>query len=99
MKGVGRERRKSWGRRKGEVFVEDYQTDDEYCTKYSPFLEYLFRCFREDLVNKILLQAPTERIARDQRTQPNVLKRAFPKPIVICPLVQNDRIMGTKVAL
>ena len=32
VKGVGRER----GR--GEVFVEDYQTDDEYCTSIPPFL-------------------------------------------------------------
>lgn len=38
MKGVGRERGKSWGWRRSEAFVEDYQFDDEYCTSILPFL-------------------------------------------------------------
>lgn len=38
VKGVGRERGKSWGWTRSEAFVEDYRIDDEYCTSILPLL-------------------------------------------------------------
>lgn len=48
MGGFGREKGKSQGRMRGEVFVDGYDIDDE-C--YFFFLKYLFRYFEEDIEN------------------------------------------------